>query len=356
MSAADLPNSPPPRRGRGATPRATSAVLAGAGYQAVEPTYRVRDLPGDHGFEVRFRRANPFQRYALKFRFRPLKRFSQEQVRLACGLLCRVFCRLGGFRVADDLLVRVYCELLDEYEPREVAAAIDAKARSLAPDERLSRRDKVVFHSSPLSFAGRVEYWLQRSPEGQVCADRRAQAAADLAYEQRERERAERIRNAGVNPAEPRSQSDSSVEPGNARSQADSVQPSGGAGTADRQSQSDGVEPAQSQSDGVEPANGRSAGRASFVPPRFWRDLPEPLRRAALDATRSVAQRLATPSQPADEIHLRLAVSHAKRHMIFATAQFGRQAEENAFRIRAAQRRGGEPEGIRPASGPGAAP
>ncbi len=149
--------SPQSVRGRGATPRVEKAVEL--------------DKP------------NPCGRRRLRYRYRPLQRWAPEQIDLAERGLLYYFRRLGGFRLADDGLMRQFIECLDyvsedavelDVSPAVVLAwAIDAKADSLAPTEQQDKRFKATFRGRPDTFfaPARLDQWLDQSRE---CMDRRA--------------------------------------------------------------------------------------------------------------------------------------------------------------------------------------
>jgi len=161
-SKAPLCSSSPGKRGRGATP----------------PVQFAHTLP----------RPNPAGRLTLSYDFRPLKRHQvlieepatgqrKEVWRVACNLLADYFARIGGFRVADDEIVRLWADavLSADYGPRRIAWALAAKAASLTSDDPVERSAKRVFASHPARFIARtrLDYWIDQSPQG------RAESAAD---------------------------------------------------------------------------------------------------------------------------------------------------------------------------------
>lgn len=149
---------------------------------------------------------NPAGRRALSFRFRPLKRCSKARLIAVCGsnndpsagLLLRYFAKVGGFRLATDAIVRVWCDalrlddepeftavaqrlafgaerIIAQYSVAEFRWAIDAKAASLHSDDPDERRTKRKFVGAPETFVERaLPVWLERSDEYQRLVKRRA--------------------------------------------------------------------------------------------------------------------------------------------------------------------------------------
>jgi len=182
----------PVKRGRGATPR------------------RERFVTLD--------RPNPAGRRKLDFRYRPLKRWQswyieivksradevtkhpssatpslrhfatpsllhtiavvpESRLDLAERAITYYFKRIGGFRLADDAIVRLVYESLERYmdeaarlgitPARLLRWAIDAKAKSLESTDPDERRHKRSFVPHPESFftAKALDYWLDRSEQ-----------------------------------------------------------------------------------------------------------------------------------------------------------------------------------------------
>jgi hypothetical protein len=133
-------------------------------------------------------RPNPAGRIKLNFSFRPLRRHqvqivdpsdgqSKEVWGVACNLLTEYFRQIGCFRVADDATVTAWSDavLSPSYGPKRLAWAIAAKAQSLAATDAEEQRAKRMFAAHPLAFLrpGVLDYWIERSPDGQ------AEAAAE---------------------------------------------------------------------------------------------------------------------------------------------------------------------------------
>ena len=154
------------RRGRGATPRTEKHV----------------DLD----------KPNPCRRLRLRYRYRPLRAWTPEQIDLAERGLLYYFRRVGGFRIADDSLMRAFIGCLD-YVAEDAAElgvapavvigwAIDAKSASLRGDTAEDTRSKATYRGCPDTFftPARIDQWLDQSKD---CMDRRAarQAAQRVA-------------------------------------------------------------------------------------------------------------------------------------------------------------------------------
>ena len=168
-----------PRRGRGATPRVEKRIEL--------------DKPNHCG------------RKRLLYRYRPLKAWSPEQIDLAERGLLYYFRRIGGFRIADDSLMRQFIGCLgyvaEDAAELEVAPAvvigwaIDAKAASLKPTEQQDHRYKSMFRGRPDTFftPARIDQWLDQSKD---CMDHRA----DRGRAQRRAAQRAAQSNAGVAP------------------------------------------------------------------------------------------------------------------------------------------------------------
>ncbi len=137
-------------------------------------------------------RPNPAGLRRMTVRFRPLERHWEATLdpfdgrpksrwRVALNLLWEHFRLVGGFRVADDELVRIVADTFASYEPVHVLWALRAKAASLASDDPTERRAKRLYVPQPENFYAQrsLDYWIEQSPEWRAAAaerDRRALA------------------------------------------------------------------------------------------------------------------------------------------------------------------------------------
>ena len=118
---------------------------------------------------IRLEKPNPAGRSLLTFKFRPLKGWNNARLGAACELIVLYFRRLGGFRLADDAIVRAAYEILDPdtgYTYQEICWAIDAKVKSLQSNDPDERRAKRIYLGHPASFFSRnLCLWLERSDD-----------------------------------------------------------------------------------------------------------------------------------------------------------------------------------------------
>lgn len=135
-------------------------------------------------------RPNPAGLRTLRVKFRPLERHwdaiqdpfddrPKSRWRVALNLLWEHFRLIGGFRLADDALVRIVADALVFYPPEQIRWALSAKAHSLTGADREEARAKRVFVPRPERFyePRSLDYWIEQSPEGRAAAadrDRRA--------------------------------------------------------------------------------------------------------------------------------------------------------------------------------------
>jgi len=137
------------RRGRGATPQVD--------------------------FRLRSDKPNPAGRYELRYLYRPLQRFQQVHPPSsltydaeARNLVLLYFKCFGGFRVASDQIMRVWCAALEDFTAQEIEWAILSKAESMkgaTPEETAAKR---MFAAQPVSFAlNKIAYWLEKSAQYQ---------------------------------------------------------------------------------------------------------------------------------------------------------------------------------------------
>lgn len=138
-------------------------------------------------------RPNPAGRRVMTIRFRPLERHwdairdpferrPKSRWRVALNLLWEHFQLIGGFRVADDALVRIVADAFEAYPPDHILWAIRAKAASLTGADPVERREKRVFVPRPEKFyePRSLDYWIEQSPEGRAAAaERDSRALAD---------------------------------------------------------------------------------------------------------------------------------------------------------------------------------
>lgn len=157
LAPADPPRARiPGRRGRGATPV----------YERV----------------VMLDRDNRAGRRKLTFRYRPLLAWSDAQRAGVERLLVEYFARLGGFRVANDAIVKAWIALLDDFSEAEIRWAIDAKVKSLRGADPSETDYKRQFLGTPSGFAEKgCGYWLEQSDAYQEHRRQQAQAQRDRA-------------------------------------------------------------------------------------------------------------------------------------------------------------------------------
>ena len=145
---------------------------------------------------------NAAGRSKLTFRYRPLAAWPAELLDQAEILVELYFQHFGGFRLADQAVMRAWVEALGMFTADEIRWALRAKWRSLqgvSPEEII---EKQKFRAAPANFPRYIGYWLEQSPEHQA---RQAEA--------RRKEAARRIDDlaaigragggAGVSPASP---------------------------------------------------------------------------------------------------------------------------------------------------------
>ncbi len=144
--------------------------------------------------QITLERPNRFGRRTLRFRYRPLKHWTREEIDLAERGLTYYFKRVGGLALIDDALMRLFIDRLRSLaeEARQLHTrpamlirwAIDAKAASLEGRTPEEARDKRRFVGRADNFFARdLDRWLDLSVD-------RARWSARLA----ERARAERAR------------------------------------------------------------------------------------------------------------------------------------------------------------------
>jgi len=181
----------PPKRGRGATPRRIPAIAL--------------DKP------------NPVGNRKLKYVYRPLKRWSAWHVEVIEGAaavavesdsnldlaergLAYYFAMVGGFRLADDAVVRLFYDALAYFSDHAAELqvrpttlmkwAIDAKAESLraeTPEERAFKRN---FIPRPDNFLkpGSLDGWLDKSEQRAAHRRKLAGARHDAELQQQSQE------------------------------------------------------------------------------------------------------------------------------------------------------------------------
>lgn len=138
---ADCPPAPPTRRGWAALP-------------LVEHVVQVDD-------------ASATGRHKLTFRYRRLQSWTDGQVDAATRLITLYFQHFGGFRLADQAVLRAWIDALDLYSEEEVRWALRAKWRSIQGATVEERRDKRKFVARPDTFPLTIGHWLEQSPEHQ---------------------------------------------------------------------------------------------------------------------------------------------------------------------------------------------
>ena len=129
-------------------------------------------------FVVTLPEPNPAGRHRLTFAYRPLRGSSERQLDTVHELLTLYFRAIGGFRIARDATMRLWCEALGGgvYSAQELRWAIAAKAASLASDDPAERREKSAYRCSPERFITFASYWIEQSPEYQADVDRQRRA------------------------------------------------------------------------------------------------------------------------------------------------------------------------------------
>lgn len=146
---------------------------------------------------VRSEQPNPAGRYELTYRYRPLQRHAapvrdhdgttlKPAHAVACNLAWLLFRAVGGFRLADDELVRTIADLLVSraggveplYTAVDLRRAIEAKAASLRADDADAAREKRVFVPKPENFFTErsLDYWIEQHPETRRQRERAAAA------------------------------------------------------------------------------------------------------------------------------------------------------------------------------------
>lgn len=139
----------------------------------------------------KFDAPNPTGGRTLRFKFRPLKAWSadRDRLRAACRVVIYYFQQIGGFRLADDAVVRRAWEALADLDERACRWAVDAKRRTLVDDCGQIAISKLDFVGHPQSF--RYDVWLEKSPRYQQLRARAAESQrARLRDQQRAAQRA----------------------------------------------------------------------------------------------------------------------------------------------------------------------
>lgn len=109
------------------------------------------------------KQANPTGRRKLVFRYRPLKRHVHV-LPVAERLVAVYFAKVGGFRLADDEVMRLWGDALADYSEQEILWAIEVKAASLVGMDAAETAFKATFRGSPAGFIARgIGYWLEQS-------------------------------------------------------------------------------------------------------------------------------------------------------------------------------------------------
>ena len=135
-------------------------------------------------FVAEFPAPNPAGLRRLTFAYRRLKRWQEAHLLAAHDLVKHYFAVLGGFRLADDAIVRPWHDVLAGglFTADELRWAIDAKAASLQGETPEERRDLRKYLTTPDGFLARAGYWLEQSPQYQtrVSEERRREMARKL--------------------------------------------------------------------------------------------------------------------------------------------------------------------------------
>jgi len=148
-----LPGEPPPGR-------------AARGWAALPQVVKTVELhePGATG------------RKKLTFSYRHLPIWSPEQVAQAEQLIGLYFQHFGGFRLADQAVLRAWIEGLGLYTAEEIRWALRAKWQSLQSSNDAERRDKRRYIARPDKFPQTIGHWLQQAPEYQARLHREMEA------------------------------------------------------------------------------------------------------------------------------------------------------------------------------------
>ncbi len=115
-------------------------------------------------------------RRKLTFRYRPLPIWTPEQVAQAEQLIGLYFQHFGGFRLADQAVLRAWIEGLGLYSAEEIRWAMRAKWQSLQSSNDAERRDKRKYVARPDKFPQTIGHWLQQAPEYQARLHRELEA------------------------------------------------------------------------------------------------------------------------------------------------------------------------------------
>jgi len=117
-------------------------------------------------------------RKKLTFRYRPLPIWAPELVAQAEQLIGLYFQHFGGFRLADQAVLRAWIEGLGLYTAEEIRWALRAKWQSLQSSNDAERREKRKYVARPDKFPQTIGHWLQQAPEHQERLHREQEAQA----------------------------------------------------------------------------------------------------------------------------------------------------------------------------------
>lgn len=116
-------------------------------------------------------------RRKLRFSYRPLAAWSDDLVRAAERLIGLYFQHFGGFRLADQAVLRAWVEALADFTAEEIVWALRAKWQSLQSANAEERRDKRKYVARPDKFPATIGHWLQQAPEHQERIHRELEAS-----------------------------------------------------------------------------------------------------------------------------------------------------------------------------------
>lgn len=126
----------------------------------------------------RLERPNPAGRFEITYRYRPLQGWSSTQIAAAERLARLYFEQLGGFRIADDALIRTIIETLRVYSFEELVWAVLAKRASVSMRDGSLKISTLRFIASPVNFfgTGQIDRWVEQSREFQLRTERKQSA------------------------------------------------------------------------------------------------------------------------------------------------------------------------------------
>lgn len=125
------------------------------GWSALAKRHRVVEIEG----------RNAAGRVKLTFDYRPLHAWTPQQLDQAEALVELYFRHFGGFRKADQAVMRAWVEALSDFTVDQVKAAMRKKWRTINKGDKSAVADARQFIARPENFPATIGRWWDQSPE-----------------------------------------------------------------------------------------------------------------------------------------------------------------------------------------------